>query len=491
MLIYENEQLKLSEYRSLYDIIISKDNLLRKIKENVDFSFVNEMLKETYCEYYGRPAKEPEMMFKLLFLKTMYDLSDAQLIENANHNMAYKFFLNLDPEDKVADSSLLTKFRKTRIKNDDILDEMLSETVQQAISKGIIKSTAILVDATHTRSKSKQETPTQALRRISKELRKVIYKQDFSLSNEFPEKPTETATLEQEIEYSKELIAVIEKRLKDQTNAIIEKNLLKLKFLLEDDKIKEIQSAVDEDAKTGYKSETNSFFGYKNHIAMTEERIITAIEVTSGEAPDGKFLTGLIEKTQANGVEVKEVIADTAYSEKNNLDFMNSQGIKPITKLNPIISNAEKDRNDGFEYIKDANCLRCPAGELSIHTKVKKRNGKKSRNTTMQYSFDIEKCKKCPFKDGCCKPNAKSKTYNITILSDMYKTQQSFQETDYFKERAKKRYMIEAKNAELKQSHGLDRCKYTGLFNMRRQTFFTAFVANVKRIVKLVELKVA
>jgi transposase len=72
--------------------------------------------------------------------------------------MAYKFFLNLDPEDKVADSSLLTKFRKTRIKNDDIIDEMLSETVQQAISKGIIKSTAILVDATHTRSIGNCET---------------------------------------------------------------------------------------------------------------------------------------------------------------------------------------------------------------------------------------------------------------------------------------------------------------------------------------------
>ena len=54
--------------------IVPKEHLLRKIKENIDFSFVNPMLKESYCEHYGRPAKEPEMMFKLLFLKKMYDL---------------------------------------------------------------------------------------------------------------------------------------------------------------------------------------------------------------------------------------------------------------------------------------------------------------------------------------------------------------------------------------------------------------------------------
>jgi len=105
---------------------VPKENLLRKIKENIDFSFVNPMLKESYCEHYGRPAKESEMMFKLLFLKKMYDLSDEALIQNAAVNMAYKYFLDLDPEDGMVDSSLLTKFRKTRI-TEDILEEILRQ----------------------------------------------------------------------------------------------------------------------------------------------------------------------------------------------------------------------------------------------------------------------------------------------------------------------------------------------------------------------------
>ena len=86
------------------------------------------MLKESYCEHFGRPAKDPEMMFNLLFLKKLYDLSDEALIQNAAVNMSYKYFLDLDPEDGVIDSSLLTKFRKTRI-TEDILDEMLKENI--------------------------------------------------------------------------------------------------------------------------------------------------------------------------------------------------------------------------------------------------------------------------------------------------------------------------------------------------------------------------
>ncbi len=74
------------------------------------------------------------MMFKLLFLKKLYDLSDEQLISRAQTDMAHKYFLGLSPEDKMIDPSLLTKFRKTRI-TEDILEDMLKETIQQAIQK--------------------------------------------------------------------------------------------------------------------------------------------------------------------------------------------------------------------------------------------------------------------------------------------------------------------------------------------------------------------
>ena len=105
----------------MYDKIISKDHFLRKLKENIDFSFVNKLVKKEYRETYGRPAKEPEMMYKLLFLQTKDLLSDREVIERAKTDMAYKSFLDLNPEDEVPSYSLLSIFRNTKIKDENIL----------------------------------------------------------------------------------------------------------------------------------------------------------------------------------------------------------------------------------------------------------------------------------------------------------------------------------------------------------------------------------
>ena len=157
------------------------------------------------------------MMFKLLILKKLYDLTDEALISNAQTDMAYKFFLDLEPEAKMIDPSLLTKFRKTRI-TEDILEEMLKETIQQALDKKLIKSGTIIVDSTHTIASVRAKSPTQILRDMSKQLRKEIYKTAFELSERFPERPSLEAGLDEEITYTKELLRVLEKGIESSGN---------------------------------------------------------------------------------------------------------------------------------------------------------------------------------------------------------------------------------------------------------------------------------
>ena len=60
----------------------------------------------------------------------------------------------------------------------------------------------------------------------------------------------------------------------------------------------------------------------------------------------------------------------------------------------------------------------------------------------MTYFFDIEKCKRCPYKAGCYKEGAKKKTYTETLVCDSHSEQAQFQETAHFKEMAKERYKI-------------------------------------------------
>ena len=249
MLENKYKQLTISEHISLYDKIIPKDHFLRKLKENIDFSFVNKLVEKEYSQELGRPAKEPELLFKLLFLQTKDLLSDREVTDRAKTDMAYKYFLDLNPEEQVPSYSLLSIFRNTKIKDESILEEMLQETVKQAIEKGIVKSNSIIVDATHTNSRTEKKTPTQILRELSKNLRKEIYRKEPELKEVFPKKPEETATLDEEIEYTKQLIKNIEEKITEKTDKKIKSRYKKVKEILEDEKIREIQSVQDRDAK--------------------------------------------------------------------------------------------------------------------------------------------------------------------------------------------------------------------------------------------------
>ncbi len=247
MLENKYKQMTISEHISLYDKIIPKDHFLRKLKENIEFSFVNKLVEKEYSEELGRPAKEPELIYKLLFLQTKDLLTDREVVERAKTDMAYKYFLDLNPEDEVPSYSLLSIFRHTKIKDEEILEEMLRETVRQAIERGIIKSNSIIVDSTHTNSKTKRKSPTQILREASKNLRKEIYKTEPEWKTEFPTKP-------EEIKYTQKLVKVIEEKITEQTDKKIKKKYEKVQEMLKDEKIRNIQSGVDEDAKSGYKS---------------------------------------------------------------------------------------------------------------------------------------------------------------------------------------------------------------------------------------------
>lgn len=482
-MLRDNNQLKLSlsPYEKLYEIIIPKDHILRRIKENIDFSFVNPMLKKQYCEHFGRPAKEPEMMFKLLFLKKLYDLSDERLVSAAQTDMAYKYFLDLNPEDNMIDSSLLTKFRKTRI-TEDILEEMLKETISQAISKGLIKTGTIIVDSTHTTANARPKTVTQVLRDLSKQLRKEIYKNAFELSEKFPEKPSFEASLSEEIEYTQDLLKCLKDNISECDSSIVQ-IYNRIKELLETEKIREIRSKNDEDAKFGHKTVNSTFYGYKNHLAMTEERIITAVKVTDGAQPDGNQLTELIDKTISNGVEVDEVIGDMAYVSDDNLLNCEERNVTLYAKTNAAVSaSAKSELEPGFWFNKDAGLLQCPAGELA--TRAEKRKSENG-NTYLNYYFSKVKCRKCPFEEKCRVGKSKGKTYSITQVSEKNKKRLDFEETEVFNNKLKIRHRIEEKNGEMKTTHGLSRADSTGLVAMRLQAYLTAFTVNVKRIVAL------
>lgn len=127
-MVDQQQKLILSPYMEIYDLVIPKDNLLRQINELADFGFVYDELKEKYCLNNGRNAVPPIRMFKYLLLKSIYDLSDADVVERSKYDMSFKYFLDMAPEETVINPSSLTKFRKLRLKDMNLLDLLISKT---------------------------------------------------------------------------------------------------------------------------------------------------------------------------------------------------------------------------------------------------------------------------------------------------------------------------------------------------------------------------
>ena len=481
-MLVQQQTIQFSEYSSLYDLIVPKENLLRKINDLIDFSFIYDELLNKYCTNNGRMAESPIRMFKYLLLKTIYTVSDIDVVERSQYDMSFKYFLDMNPEDDVINPSSLTKFRKLRLKDTDLLNLLINKTVTIAIEKGIIRSKSIIVDATHTLSRSNPFLAIDVLRERSKLLRKTVYSFEQEFKEHMPEKNTYN-DLEKELAYCKELEKRIENEPSISSIPAVKEKLNLLKETVEDTQ-ENFTLSKDTDAKTGHKSADSSFFGYKTHLAMTEERIITAAVVTSGEKGDGPELPRLLAASQKNGIDVDTIIGDGAYTGKENLKLTSEQNIKVVARLNVTIAQGARKDEDKFDYNKDADRFVCPAGHLAIR---KARGGAKDvgKNQVDTYYFDVEKCKTCPLKNGCYKDGAKTKTYSVSIKSELHQDQMAFQQTEYYKEKAKHRYKIEAKNSELKNVHGYDRAISYGITNMQMQGAIAIFAVNLKRILKL------
>ncbi len=472
----------------LYDRI-PENHLLKQIAKAVDFGFINDLLANSYCLNFGRPAKEPELMAKLCILERLYNLSDVKVIEEANCNLAFLWFLGLNPDDPLPDPSLLAKFRTQRLK-DISIDEILNEIVRQCVDKGIIKVSTLTVDTTHTEANCKKQVPERIMKHLACKVFDAIKKDndgkmpediDTNIPNykEIEDHQEAKQTMK---EYLEKTIESAETYAGDATKEVIET----VKDILSDEKFmlqKGLRSLADTDARVGYKSKDDSFFGYKIEYTMTaDERIITAMDVHDGAYVDGSKFHELLKRTEDAGVEVEAVTGDKAYFKKEILDELKQKNIESIIPVNACTYRINEDQ---FRYNKDSDEWFCRINNRTVRKK------KRHKNNALYYTytFDKEVCKTCPHRAECMGKASGGRRLIVSENTPAYYLESQRQKQPEFQEKYKKRAAEEWKNAEMKRFHGLARAIGWGLRSMVFQAKFTAIAVNLKRIAALVSKK--
>lgn len=83
----------------VYDKAVKKEHFLRKVDELVDFSFVDAECSGLYALNTGRPGWSPVLMFKVVFLQFLYDLSDYDIEEALEDRLSFKMFVGPEAEE--------------------------------------------------------------------------------------------------------------------------------------------------------------------------------------------------------------------------------------------------------------------------------------------------------------------------------------------------------------------------------------------------------
>ncbi|WP_415537545.1 transposase [Dehalobacter sp. 4CP] len=133
----------------LMEDLVPKGHFLRKLDAAIDFSFIYEIMRPVYSDI-GRPSVDPVILVKMLLIGYLYGIdSERKLEEEITVNIAYRWFLGLDLEDKVPDHSVFSQNRKRRFKDTEVFQEIFNTVVKKCAEAGLIGGECVVMDSTH------------------------------------------------------------------------------------------------------------------------------------------------------------------------------------------------------------------------------------------------------------------------------------------------------------------------------------------------------
>lgn len=227
-------------------------------------STLNRALWKTRKSNAGRPPYDYVLMFKMLVLQSLYNISDAKVEFMVKDRLSFMRFLKLGLEDAVPDEKTLWSFRE-RLVQAKAINKLFAKFDKYLDDLGYTAECGSIIDA------SIVEAPRQ---RNSREDNKKIK------AGEVPD------------------------NWKDSPNMLCQK---------------------DVDARwTKKRGET--YYGYKDHIGIDAKyKLVRSFEVTDASLHDSHIFEVLLSGRNAGKAD-KHVWADSAYRTSKNVKFLESNG---------------------------------------------------------------------------------------------------------------------------------------------------------------------
>jgi transposase len=415
--------------------LIPEDHVLKRVNQVLDLSWLRDEVRDLYNEGEGRPSIDPEAAVRLMLAGFFEGIvHDRKLMRAAQVNLAIRWFAGYRLHEKLPDHSSLTRIRQRW--GPDRFRRLFQKTVQTCMEAGLVDGETVHVDATLIRA----DVSWKSLTEVHTE--KVLSENDPADQDQ-PRRGRKA------------------------------KRPVKLKK----------RSRTDPDATlTTSSSNQRMEPHYKQHTAVDDaESVIVDVEVTTGEASEGKRLSKQLERIEANtGKTVGTVTADTGYAHSSNYALLEEKGIEAVIPPQRERKAARRIPTRRFKYDGKHKRVRCPGGKVL------------SRSCRTQqgwiYRAKAADCRRCRFRRRCFSDSAKSRVILIAhgyeaLLRARRKRMRWDDQT--YEQYVRHRWRVEGIHGRAKTQHGLRRAVRRGLANVAIQAYLTAAVMNLKRLAAL------
>jgi transposase len=493
--------------QAIFDHLVPEGHYLRQLKAAIDFTKLRPILADFYCALLGRGAYDPVFLLKLDLLQYQYGLSDEGVLQQAQVNVAMRFFLDLPLNASLPDPSLLTYFRQ-RLQKNQCGQQVFDEILRQARAAGLVKDRARLKDATHVIANIAVPSTLKLVAQTREQLLRAA--EPFAADEvaqhrrRAEEIRTATADLKDEVrllrrvEHLQDLVAwgeswqaLLDIGAPPVSPEIYEAFTTALGLARkvfndrEPNAGDQLRSLTDPDAR---RSKHGAFYdGYQVDVSIdADSELICAIDLLAANADEAANAKALIESEEAtHGNDIESLSMDAIGFNGAVLKELSDDPDGPqltvyVPPKGQLPRYPDLFQADDFTLNEAGDELTCPQGET---TTTRYRD---TLDHGTVYHFRASQCRNCPLRAQCIPPgNPRARRVSKNDFQKQYQEAQQRATTTAYKQIRKEHPAIERKLNELVRWHGGRRARYRGRLRVKVQFVLLAVVVNCKRIVRL------
>lgn len=443
------------------DDLVPQDHLLRIIDKAIDWTFIYDLVKDTYSSETGRPSIDPVLLIKIPLVQYLYGIkSMRQTIKDIEVNLAYRWFLGLDMTEKVPHFTTFGKNYSRRFKDTDLFEQIFSHILMECYKFKFVDPTEVFVDATHVKARANNK---KMQKRIAHE--EALFYEDM-LRKEINEDREE---------HGKKPLK--DKDDNDKTNPPSGGDFSD--FTDDHPKKQKTQKMSTTDPESGWfhKGEHKEVFAYAVETACDKWGWILNYTVNPGNLHDSRTFKGLFDKISDIGIET--LVVDAGYKTPAIAKLVFDEGIEPLFPYKRPMTK------DGFfkkyEYIYDKynDCYICPNDQILKYSTT-------NRDGYREYKSCKHICNDCPYLSQCTASKDHVKVVTRHIWQDYMDMAEDIRHREGMKDLySQRKQTIERIFGTAKENHGFRYTQMYGKARMEMKVGLTFACMNLKKLANM------